>query len=70
MPVILACKTVDLRKAYRTKFSKLLQYELDLDMKSLEDRVLHWSVPKLKSEGLALFHMKAEVSVRTSMYLC
>lgn len=63
MPVILATKTVDQRKAYRTKWERLLQHELNGEMKSMEDRVMNWPIGKLKSEGVALFNMSASICV-------
>src|SRR5690242_867767 len=46
-------------------FRSLIGFELDDDMKDVEDRLLKWSEQRLRHEGIALFRLAGKLTVRS-----
>lgn len=82
LPVVQATTVVRARTAYRAKFlcalcvlhvgyscSALIGYELEDDEKQLQARMERWSEAQLRAEGLALFRLTAQITVRHTTLL-
>ncbi len=46
---------------YLQKYETLIKYEIEDQMKDIEERHSKWPKSRLEREGISLFHLKAEV---------
>jgi hypothetical protein len=63
VPNILSSNIVTGRKSYFDLYSKLLSFEIQEEMKQVDDRLLSWPKSKLIRDGCTLFDVKGVSSV-------
>lgn len=63
MPVVLNSVVADKRTEYWRKFSSLLNYEYEEEMRATVKRLETWNDTQLMREGLTLLHLRACESV-------
>jgi len=59
-PKVLSGNTVRLQKEYLQKYENLIKYEIEDQMKDIEERHSKWSKYRLEREGISLFNLKAQ----------
>ena len=64
LPSVVSQSNIQARENYRNTFMSLLDLDLYDEQAEVQSRLKRWSVKRLRSEGLTITDLKAEVTVR------